>query len=67
MSKKHDGPFKRKSTKRKKNFSIHAPWAGAALALIVITQLPISIKASLDIFCITQSNNRANPHWCNHF
>tara|TARA_Y100001968_G_scaffold59085_1_gene50164 strand:- start:792 stop:995 length:204 start_codon:yes stop_codon:yes gene_type:complete len=64
MSKKQEGPFKRKLGKRKKNFSIHAPWAGAALALIVITQVPTAIKATLEITCIAKASNDSNISWC---
>tara|TARA_Y100001968_G_C19423040_1_gene752845 strand:+ start:706 stop:915 length:210 start_codon:yes stop_codon:yes gene_type:complete len=55
MSTKSPGPFKRSSSKKPPNFSIHAPWAGAALALIALTQFPIAIKASLDLVCISKT------------
>tara|TARA_B100000700_G_C14387286_1_gene553129 strand:- start:164 stop:367 length:204 start_codon:yes stop_codon:yes gene_type:complete len=64
MSKKRLGPFKRKSSQKDKNFSIHAPWTGAALALIVITQIPIAIKTTLEIACLAKVNQSSNIQWC---
>ena len=65
MFKKNRGPFQRGNNKAPKNFSIHAPWTGAALALIAITQLPIALKATLDIVCFSESINQSSPiNWC---
>ena len=66
MSKKKEGPFKRKLSRKNKNFSIHAPWTGIALGLIVITQFPISIKATLDIVCIATTSSNSNISWCKY-
>ncbi|WP_320665004.1 hypothetical protein [Prochlorococcus sp. MIT 1223] len=61
MHKKSEGPFRRKSIDKTRDFSIHAPWVGAAIALIAIAQLPIAIKTSLDLICITKGVNENNP------
>ena len=64
MLKKNEGPFKRKSEQKGKDFSINAPWIGAILMLIAITQVPIAIKTSLDIVCIAKPSNVSNISWC---
>ena len=66
MLKKKKGPFKRQASNKHKNFSIHAPWAGAALALIGITQLPTAIMSSIEIACLSKANyeNVSIIKWC---
>jgi len=68
MINKNEGPFKRRAKQRKQNLSIHAPWAGVALAVIAITQFPTAIKTSLEIVCIIKlsNNNVSRTNWCNH-
>ena len=66
MSQINEGPFKRNQVKAYKNFSIHASWVGAALALIAITQVPIGTKATVEVFCMGQSlySDSPNSGWC---
>ncbi len=66
MLPKKQGPFKKNSHKKQKVFSLHTPWMGIAFTVLVISQLPIAIKASLDIVCLSQLNNKNDPSisWC---
>jgi len=63
---KKQGPFKRKDPSKSRNLSIHAPWTGMALAIIAITQIPIGLRATMEIGCLTAINKEASPHlvWC---
>ncbi len=66
MSKKNEGPFKRKKTKSHKDLSIHAPWVGAAVAIIALAQVPIALKSTIEIICLSEQNNKdsLNISWC---
>tara|TARA_Y100001968_G_C18754858_1_gene435043 strand:- start:139 stop:351 length:213 start_codon:yes stop_codon:yes gene_type:complete len=66
MNKKSPGPFKRHASKSFANNSIHTPLIGVALSALALTQVPISIKATLDLVCIAKLNNEkiSQNDWC---
>ncbi len=60
------GPFKRKAPQKKKTISILSSWKGIALSLILISQVPISLKATLELSCLVnnQKDSILIPSWC---
>ena len=69
MYKKDGGPFKRNSsTKTKHQFRIDLPWTCIALVLITIFQLPVALKASIDLTCFIKAlaNNESKHSWCHY-
>ena len=67
MDKKKEGPFNRRRDKNPLNLSIHGPLAAVALGIIALTQLPISLKATLEVVCIAKPETRTSTvmNWCN--
>ncbi len=55
MNKSNSGPFLRSSSKKSQNFSVHGPWTGIALLIIAISQVPIALKATVDLVCISKT------------
>ena len=51
MEKKLNGPFKRELKKNKKSFKVDISLITIGLFLIALTQIPESIKTSLDLYC----------------
>ena len=67
MKEKNAGPFQRQPLQSNLNFNISSSWAGVAFFVIAISQVPLALKASLDIACITQVNFlniQAKETWC---
>ncbi len=63
MEEKNGGPFRKNGTKNK---TLHFSWTALALGLIAITQIPLALKASLDITCMANlsKTNNINFLWC---
>ena len=69
MYKKNEGPFKRHSSTKKLNqLGINFSWTCITLTLITIFQLPVALKATIELSCIFQSltNNELNNSWCSY-
>tara|TARA_Y100001968_G_scaffold110000_1_gene99515 strand:+ start:406 stop:615 length:210 start_codon:yes stop_codon:yes gene_type:complete len=66
MPKKKTGPFKHRQSKRRKKLHIDAPLIGTALVLIAAFQIPIAIKSTLSLACISNYEQIAkSPQtWC---
>ncbi|WP_036901287.1 MULTISPECIES: hypothetical protein [Prochlorococcus] len=66
MKKKTLGALKRKTLQQKKHYGIPSSWMSAALVFIAICQLPITLKASLELACIASLHisNYSEPSFC---
>ena len=53
----------RRIQKKNRSFTSNASSTGIALAIIAIAQLPIALKASLEIACINKNSN-VEIAWC---
>ncbi len=66
MQETQPGPFKRKPYNKKPNLRLNASCTTIALIVIAISQIPIGLKSSLEIICITNNKgtNPADLSWC---
>ena len=69
MLKKNASSFKRRKDKNGKDFGINSPLIKAALVLIAIAQVPLAIKATLDIYPILGTEDRSSlvRNWCQKY
>ncbi len=51
MKEKLNGPFKRELKKNKKSFRLNVALITIGIFLLALTQIPESIKTSLDLYC----------------
>ncbi len=55
MRENRDGPFRKGSNREHQELRVNSSWALAALALIAISQVPIALQSTIEIYCIVTS------------
>ena len=67
MSKRKEGPFLKNKVHANRNFSLHSPWAGALLVLLIVTQVPQAIKSIIEIIDLSNLNKANRTDQQNHY